>query len=86
MVSDTWIPVEPSEMPPEASAIFMNTFEIFRLIVEDSCSDSDPNLVKKFNAFSKVWMEKMAPVHVPSKEGFNCIIHNDAWGNNFMFK
>ena len=86
MVSDTWIPVEPDEMPPAAAALFDNFFEVFKLIVEDTCSKSDPELVKKVNAFSKIRNEKMAPIHVPSKDGFNCIVHNDSWCNNFMFK
>ena len=88
MVSDTWIPVDPAQMPPSAQAVFMNAFEVFRLVVEDSCAQSDPGLVQKFNAFSQggEWPLKMGAVHVPSKEGFNCIVHNDSWCNNFMFK
>ena len=77
-MSDTWIPVDMDDMHPVAAAIFENFFEVFRLIVEDTCSKSDPDLVKKVNAFSKIRKERTDPIHIPSKHGFNCIVHNDS--------
>lgn len=42
-------------------------------------------LYQKFNSFKDHAKEKIDEIHKP-KGNFNCIIHNDPWCNNFLFK
>ena len=86
MQSDTWYSVEDESMKETLDTMFDKSFDVFRAIVEEFCNDNDPELVKRVNDFCKVRKERMKAVHVPSRDGFNCIVHNDSWCNNFMFK
>ena len=86
MQADTWFPVEDEAMKQTLDTMFDKSFDVFRCVVENFCSKDNPELVKKVNEFCKVRKEKMKTIHMPSKDGFNCIVHNDSWCNNFMFK
>ena len=60
-------------------------------VLEDQVAKGNPeideDLVKRLKAFNDVYWEKFIGPHAERKEdGFNCIIHNDSWCNNIMFK
>ena len=60
---------------------FYKTFEAMMEVFLD-----DKKNLERVKLFGKGLIELMAKVHKPSDNGFNCLIHNDAWINNFMFK
>ena len=63
------------------SETFYKTFET---MMEAFLEDKE-NL-ERVKRFGKVRKEHVAKVNKPSETGFNCLIHNDAWINNFMFR
>ena len=52
-------------------------------IVEEHSEDQD--LIDRVKAFTQTRKEKHDPVHWPQGK-FNCILHNDFWFNNMMFR
>ena len=46
---------------------------------------NDPKLADDMKAYSKLVWEKMEQAHIAEGK-FLCILHNDAWTNNFMFR
>jgi hypothetical protein len=59
-------------------------YETMTDVIAENCTDN-PVLVKKVKDFGAIWRNRIDKIY--RTEGvFNCIIHNDTWGNNFMFK
>ena len=59
--------------------------KLFAEIIEEHCQDN-PGLIQKVKDFCSVRKEVCDNIHITHEEKFNCIIHNDAWCNNFMFR
>ena len=58
---------------------------LFAEIIAEHCKNN-PSLVKKVQDFCSVRKEICDKVRKINEEKFNCMIHNDAWCNNFMFR
>ena len=54
-------------------------------MIEAVVGDDDRDLVSKVKAFAAVRKDKLTVAH-KAKGKFLCVLHNDAWCNNFMFK
>ena len=85
MIGSTWIPMENKGMIELLENFFETVHKINVAIVEEHCQD-DPELIRKLKAFGATRQQRINAVHVPQEKGFNCVVHNDAWINNFMFR
>ena len=84
MTSQSWFNQESQEMKEMMTMMFDSTFGNY-LAVLDKFLD-DRSLLTKVQEFNKIRAEKVEAVHAPKEGGFNTLLHNDAWCNNFMFK
>ena len=75
---------EANDLMTESMDYMVNSYNhVFTMILEQHCEDKDlAQRAQKFEEKSKAILEK---IHKPDGK-FNCIIHNDAWCNNFLFK
>ena len=48
----------------------------------------DPSVIRKLEAFGTVRKDRVGAIHRLAEDGkgINCILHNDSWCNNFLFK
>ena len=67
-----------------------NSCEVLLSILESDHGEEEPELYEKakkfFDKSDMSLMDRVSTCHVPKEEGFSCLVHNDAWYNNFMFK
>ncbi len=66
-------------------AFLSSSDSAFKAIIEEHLKDRRPDLVRRVQAFVErngSRLERLHDVRAP----FSCIIHNDAWTNNFLFK
>ena len=76
--------MENKDMIALSENFFETVHKINVAIVEEHCSSAE--LVRKLKAFGATRQDRINAVHVPPEKGFNCVVHNDAWINNFMFR
>ena len=82
--SQSWFNLESKELKEMMSMMFDSTFENYLAILDKFLDDR--SLFAKVQDFNKVRSEIVEAVHAPKEGGFNTLLHNDAWCNNFMFK
>ena len=46
---------------------------------------SDPELAKKVEIFSSAITQRIEKIHQADGK-FHCLLHNDSWTNNFLFR
>lgn len=89
-VHDLWIPNGGSEaMDKTFEGVLASSYGSFVTAMESFLDREEfPDLPLKLKQFDKVRVETAKRAHRTEQgEGsFNCILHNDAWCNNFMFK
>ena len=59
-------------------------------VLESEYGEEEPELLEKAKRFfegnEQGLLDKLSDVHFSKEDGFRCLVHNDAWYNNFMFK
>jgi hypothetical protein len=58
----------------------------FVAIMEEHMGQTKPDLVKRVKGFKTKYGKKLQSLHKAKEGAFNCLIHNDAWTNNFMYR
>jgi len=58
----------------------------FATILEEHMGQVKPDLVKRVKNFRAKYGKKLTTLHKAKEGDFNCLIHNDAWTNNFMYR
>jgi thiamine kinase-like enzyme len=72
------------ERTPVRNAKMCLTFDVLVQVVKKFGGDDD--LTRKFVRSSETIVKQLLETHVVSEGEFNCLLHNDAWCNNFMFR
>ncbi len=85
--SETWFRKGSEQLEEQTEQMFAGIFASFTTIVEEFCHDN-PGLVDKLKEFNTVRKKRVDNIHRPAEDvkGFNCMLHNDSWCNNFLFK
>lgn len=84
MTNDAWFNNETQEMKEMMTMIFDSTFANYMAVLDKYMDDEA--LMTKVREFNKIRAAKVEAIHPPKEGGFNCLLHNDAWCNNFMFR
>jgi hypothetical protein len=81
---DKWLP-SGGENDKLVDAMYLNMWHTLSAIVIEYSKNE--GLVKKLSAMGgSDFSNHILSVMKPKEGGFNCLIHSDAWCNNFMFK
>ncbi len=81
-IADEWIPNATEELKKENDGSLMSCFG---LAVTASKEYGDVAVAKKAEAIVPKVVDLVYGRIRTSEDEFNCLIHNDAWCNNFMF-
>ena len=81
---EQWCNTETQEMKEMMSLMFDSTFSNYLAILDKYLDDKE--LLAKLHEFNKVREKTVDAMQLPSKGGFNCLLHNDAWCNNIMYR
>ncbi len=82
-IHDRWWP--PSETGDYVDVMYSEMYQVMASITEEFSDDAD--LSRRVAAIGEAeFLRRIHAVTPPSEEGFNCLIHGDAWVNNFLFR
>lgn len=79
-----WVLIESEQMAAMGEMMLDRTMALFAEVAE-AASEEDSDLPRRLKEFEATRKERFLSCHEP-RGGFNCLLHNDAWCNNFMFR
>ncbi len=82
-ISDKWIPADTPETEQENDNFFLFSMSLVATAVKEYTGDKE--LTAKLEKFMARCIESTKACITTIEEDFNCLLHNDAWCNNFMF-
>ena len=83
-IMDTWLPAENEEQKKRSEREMTFGYEVLTRLID--AHHPNRELAAKMVAFQPKHMTHLLAVTKTDPEEFNCLLHNDAWCHNFMFK
>jgi hypothetical protein len=83
-ISDAWFAANSDEMKKKMNDNYVFCCEFLKRAVTEYSDDDD--LTARVENFAPNVVSATNNAIRTRSEDFNCLIHNDAWCNNFMFK
>jgi len=86
MNHDFWYNTNDQSMLFVVTMVLEAVDKAYLAIMEEHMEKVKPDLVKRVQQFKTKYGKKLFSLHKAKEGGFNCLIHNDAWTNNFMYR
>ncbi len=85
VIHDDWVSQRDKMMKMFLEAFLGSADTAFKAIIAEHLKEKRPDLVQRVMQFRERHGERLASLH-NAMGSFSCLIHNDAWTNNFLFK
>jgi hypothetical protein len=83
-IKDSWLPAETKEMEEKNDKEILFGVDLMLSILKKYSKDTE--LTEKVVKFRDHLLKSVKGAIASKKDAFNCLLHNDAWCHNFMFR